>query len=441
MSKQFYIKTFGCKLNFSESATLERLLSKKGYVLADKSSAADIYIINTCAVTETAEKKCRQYIHQVKKQNFQAKIVLVGCYSALENAKTIASEVDLMLGSGNKLQLIEQIDTLFNNDNQTIVVKENSHEPFFASYSIDERTRSFLKIQDGCDYFCTYCTVAYARGRSRSDSIENILQHAREIVAGNVKEIVLSGVNIGDFKTTKGEYFIDLLRALEEVEGLHRIRISSIEPNLLTHEIIDWVANSKKVLPHFHIPLQSGCNEILSQMKRRYPREFFAEKVFLIKEKMPHCCIAADVIVGFPGETDAFFDDTYRFIEALPISMLHVFPYSKRPNTVAADMENHLNNECKNKRVNSLIELSNSKKATFYQQNCNRACYALVEAKKENGFLTGFTDNYVRIKLPYNANIINEIVKINILETDADGICKAELGFDFEIIELKNKPL
>jgi len=421
----FYIKTLGCKLNFSESATLERLLSEKGYHLADKSSSADIYIINTCAVTETAEKKCRQYIHQAKKQNPQVKIVLVGCYSALENAQTIASEVDLMLGSGNKLQLAEQIDVLFKDNNHATTINKNLQEPFFASYSIDERTRSFLKVQDGCDYFCTYCTVAYARGKSRSDSIENSITHAKMIVNHQVKEIVLSGVNLGDFKTEKGEHFIDLLHALEEIEGLHRIRISSIEPNLLTNEIIDLVAQSKKILPHFHIPLQSGSNEILSLMKRRYPKELFVEKVLLIKEKMPHCCIAADVIVGFPNETDSLFEETYRFIEELPLSMLHVFPYSKRPNTVAATMENHLSNVCKNKRANSLIDLSNKKKMLFYQQNYKRECLALVEAKQENGFLTGFTDNYVRVKLPYDAQLINEIVAIAIQEIDNDGVCKA----------------
>ena len=421
----FYIKTLGCKLNFSESATLERMLNEKGYYLADKSSSTDIYIINTCAVTETAEKKCRQFIHQAKKQNPQVKIVLIGCYSALENAQTIASEVDLMLGSGNKLQLVEQIDVLFEENNQVVEIKEKEQEPFFASYSIDERTRSFLKIQDGCDYFCTYCTVAYARGRSRSDSIENIIMHAKEIVSHQAKEIVLSGVNIGDFKTGKGERFIDLLHALEDVEGLHRIRISSIEPNLLTDEILDWVARSEKVLPHFHIPLQSGSNEILSLMKRRYPRELFREKVFLIKEKMPHCCIAADVIVGFPNETDILFEETYHFIEELPLSMLHVFPYSKRPNTVAATMENHLSNACKNERANSLIELSNNKKTFFYRQNLDRECFALMEAKQENGFLTGFTDNYIRVKLAYDAAIINEIVKITIRKMDNDGVCEA----------------
>ena len=426
-NKTFYIKTLGCKLNFSESATLERMLIEKGYNLASKNSFADIYIINTCAVTETAEKKCRQYIHQVKKLNQQAKIVLVGCYSALENAQAIASEVDLMLGSGNKSQLIEKMDLLFEQNNETIIIKEKSQEAFFASYSIDERTRSFLKIQDGCDYFCTYCTVAYARGRSRSDSIANVVTHAKEIVSKNVKEIVLSGVNLGDFKTDKGEHFIDLLYALEEMEELKRIRISSIEPNLLTNEIIDLVEKSDKILPHFHIPLQSGSNEILSKMKRRYPRELFEEKIYRIKEKMPRCCIAADVIVGFPGETDILFEESYRFIEELPLSMLHVFPYSKRPNTIAASMNNHLSNTCKNKRANILIDLSNKKKELFYQQNTHRKCFALIESKKENGFLTGFTDNYIRIKLPYDAAIINEIVKIQVLGIDTDGVCKAKI--------------
>jgi threonylcarbamoyladenosine tRNA methylthiotransferase MtaB len=426
-NRTFYIKTLGCKLNFSESATLERMLVEKGYCIAANATSSDIYIINTCAVTETAEKKCRQYIHQVKKQNPQAKIVLVGCYSALENSQAIVSEVDLMLGSGNKSQLIGKIDSLFEQNNHTIIIKEKPQEPFFTSYSIDERTRSFLKIQDGCDYFCTYCTVAYARGRSRSDSIENIISYARDIVSNNVKEIVLSGVNIGDFRTEKGELFIDLLYALEKIKDLKRIRISSIEPNLLTDEIIDLVSKSNKILPHFHIPLQSGSNEILSKMKRRYKRELFAEKIYLIKEKMPDCCVAADVIVGFPGETDTLFEETYHFIEEFPLSMLHVFPYSKRPNTIAATMENQLSNTCKNKRANALIELSNKKKTLFYQQNILRECFALIESKKENGFLTGFTDNYIRIKIPSDATIINQIVKVKILEIDTDGVCKAEI--------------
>ncbi len=424
--RTFYIKTLGCKLNFSESATLERMLVEKGYSIAEN-SVSDIYIINTCAVTETAEKKCRQYIHQVRKQNPKVKIVLVGCYSALENAQAIALEVDLMLGSGNKMQLIEEIDSLFEENNHPVIIKEKAEEPFFASYSIDERTRSFLKIQDGCDYFCTYCTVAYARGRSRSDSIENIITHVRDIVNNNIKEIVLSGVNIGEFRTEKGELLIDLLYALEKIEPLQRIRISSIEPNLLTDEIIDLVSQSNKILPHFHIPLQSGSNEILSQMKRRYKKELFAEKIYRIKEKMPHCCIAADVIAGFPGETDRLFEETYHFIEELPLSMLHVFPYSKRPNTIAASMENQLSNSCKNNRASILTTLSREKKEAFYHENLHRKCFALIESKKENGFLTGFTDNYVRIKLAYNAAIINEIVHVQILEMDTDGVCKAKI--------------
>lgn len=425
--RSFYIKTLGCKLNFSESATLERMLVGKGYCIAENAAFSDIYIINTCAVTETAEKKCRQYIHQVKKQNPKVKIVLVGCYSALENAQAIASEVDLMLGSGNKSQLVEKINFLFEQNNHTIIIKEKPQEAFFASYSMDERTRSFLKIQDGCDYFCTYCTVAYARGRSRSDSIENIISYAKDIVSNDVKEIVLSGVNIGDFRTEKGDSFIDLLYALEAIKELKRIRISSIEPNLLTDRIIDLVSKSMKILPHFHIPLQSGSNEILSQMRRRYKKELFAEKIYRIKEKMPHCCVAADVIVGFPGETDNLFKETYHFIEDLPLSMLHVFPYSKRPNTIAATMENQLSNTCKNKRANTLIELSNKKKTLFYQQNIHRECFALIESKKTNGFPTGFTDNYIRIKLPYDTAIINEIVKVKILKMDTDGVCKAEI--------------
>jgi threonylcarbamoyladenosine tRNA methylthiotransferase MtaB len=416
MSKNIVIKTLGCKLNFSESATMERLLVEQGYVVSSKDSHADIFIINTCAVTENAERKCRQYVHQIKKNHPQAKIVLVGCFSALENVKPIENEVDLLLGSSDKMNVIQEINRLF--DREIPLPQKENDVPFFSSYSIHERTRSFLKIQDGCDYFCSYCTVVSARGRSRSDSVENVIFNARKIVENGVKEIVLTGVNTGDFRTKKGEDFFDLLQAITKVEGLKRLRISSIEPNLLSKEIIDLVTNSDILMPHFHIPLQSGCNEILSKMKRRYLRELFAAKVYSIKEKMPHACIAADVIVGFPSETEEQFMETYRFIESLPISMLHVFPYSKRPNTPAADMPNHLTNSCKNERSKRLIRLSEDKKRAFYQENNGKIFHVLVERKNEDGLLQGFTENYIRIKLPYNKQLINEIVTVKLMNDE-----------------------
>jgi threonylcarbamoyladenosine tRNA methylthiotransferase MtaB len=420
VSKTVSIKTLGCKLNFSESAAMERLLTEQGYVVLSKNEDADIFIINSCAVTETAEKKCRQYIHQIKKNYPQAKIVLVGCFSALENVKSIENEIDLLLGSTDKMNVVQGINRLFDKGNS--VVATQNDDAFFSSYSISERTRSFLKIQDGCDYFCSYCTVAAARGRSRSDSIENVIVNVQKIVENGVKEIVLTGVNIGDFRTEKGEDFFDLLQKIVKIDKLKRLRISSIEPNLLSKEIIDFTADSEIILPHFHIPLQSGCNEILSKMKRRYRRELFAEKVLYIKEKMPHACIAADVIVGFPSETQEQFMETYNFIKSLPVSMLHVFPYSKRSNTPAADMPNQLTNTCKNERAKHLICLSEEKKTAFYQENIGNIFKVLVESKNENGFLQGFTENYIRVKLPYNKQYINEILNVKLSEFDEKRI-------------------
>jgi threonylcarbamoyladenosine tRNA methylthiotransferase MtaB len=422
MNKKIAIKTLGCKLNFSESASMERLLTEQGHTVLLKNDQADVFIINSCAVTENAEKKCRQYVHQIKKKYPQAKIVLVGCYSALKNAKLIENEVDLLLGSSDKMNVIQEINRLFTPPRCGLDPQSPADNAFFSSYSIFERTRSFLKIQDGCDYFCTYCTVAAARGRSRSDSIENVLDNAQKIVENGIKEIVLAGVNIGDFQTKKGENFFDLLQSLTKVEGLKRLRISSIEPNLLTKEIIDFTANSNIILPHFHIPLQSGCNDILAKMKRRYLRELFAEKLSYIKEKMPHACIAADVIVGFPGETEEQFMETYHFIKSLPISMLHVFPYSKRPDTLAYALPNHLTNACKNERAKRLIFLSDEKKAVFYRENKGKLFHALIESKNENGFLQGFTENYIRVKLPYNKHYINEILKVKLLTVDGKGV-------------------
>ncbi|MDR0604654.1 MAG: tRNA (N(6)-L-threonylcarbamoyladenosine(37)-C(2))-methylthiotransferase MtaB [Bacteroidales bacterium] len=427
-NKTFIIKTFGCKLNFSESSTISRLLSEHGYILLkDNFSSVDFYIINSCAVTEIAEKKCKQVIRHIKKHYPQSKIILLGCFSSLDNAFPVADQVDLMLGSSNKMEILTEIDNLFAENYKHKLIRASDEEAFFSSYSIHERTRSFLKIQDGCDYFCTYCTVPYARGKSRSDTINNIIRYAKEIVANNVKEIVLSGVNIGDFKTDKGENFLDLLTELQKVEHLYRIRISSIEPNLLTEDIINLVLNSDKILPHFHIPLQSGSNEILSKMKRRYTRELFADKVYEIKAKMPYACIVADVIVGFPGETEALFEETCQFISSLPLSMLHVFPYSKRPNTVAANMDDHLPNTCKNKRTSLLIELSKQKKYLFYNENDQQISKVLIENKIENEYLSGFTENYIRVKVPYDNAIINEIKTVKIQKADENGICHAEL--------------
>ncbi|MDR1793586.1 MAG: tRNA (N(6)-L-threonylcarbamoyladenosine(37)-C(2))-methylthiotransferase MtaB [Bacteroidales bacterium] len=425
-NKNICIHTLGCKLNFSESATLGRLLKEKGHTITTQN--AHIHIINTCAVTEVAEKKSKYLVHKIKNQNPNAKILLMGCYATLESVQKIENEVDIIFVNKDKLSIVEQIDTIFDEQKKSkIRTNLSRNATFFSSYSLKERTRSFLKIQDGCDYHCTYCTVAKARGESRSDEIENVVKNAQIIVNQSIAEIILTGVNIGDFRTKKGENFYDLLVALGKISLLKRLRISSIEPNLLTNEIIDLVANSEQILPHFHIPLQSGCDAILQKMKRRYNVQLFADKVLYIKEKMPNACIAADVICGFPTETEEQFKETYNFINSLPISMLHVFPYSLRPDTPAAEMEGHIPNTVKQKRAQKLLELSGQKKKFFYDQHQGKILNGLIENKNKNGYLTGLTDNYIRFQIPYNKLIINQIVKIQLTELDQNGVYFCQL--------------
>lgn len=423
--KTIGIKTLGCKLNFSESATIERILTEKGYAIVPFEEQADVYIINSCAVTAEAEKKCRYYARHIKKHYPASKVAFIGCFSYLRFEQLLRDkEADIILGSNNKTEVVNKIEQLLKSTDPDLCLSQvDDKTAFVSAYSLHERTRSFLKIQDGCDYFCTYCTVPYARGHSRSDSIAHVLNNAKDIITNNIKEIILTGVNIGDFKTAEGENFYNLLQALSQLKDLERLRISSIEPNLLTNKIIKLVAESKNILPHFHIPLQSGCDKTLERMKRRYKRNVFAEKVAYIKQLMPEACIAVDVIAGFPGESEEDFMDTYNFINSLPISYLHVFPYSKRPGTLAFSFPDQLNKACKSERTKRLIELSNQKKHIFYTEHLHSIHEVLFESEPSNHQISGFTDNYIKVKLAGEQDLINCIKKVRLEEImDDDSV-------------------
>lgn len=421
------IKTLGCKLNFTESAHIERMLREQACEIVHFEKEADAYIINSCAVTEQAEKKCAYYIHHIKHHYPEAKIALIGCFSALRKEELKERfEIDLVLGSNNKYELVHLLPSLLSTEESQHPISPDDKSIFMDAYSLHERSRSFLKIQDGCNYYCTYCTIPYARGHSRSDSIPHVIANATHIVANGIKEIILSGVNIGDFKSPEGGDFYELLQALEKVEGLERIRISSIEPNLLTAEIIRRVAASKTLLPHFHIPLQSGSDKILKQMKRRYERSLFAEKIHFIKQQMPHACIAVDVIAGFPGETEEDFRDAYNFIDSLPISYLHVFPYSRRSGTPAYDMPGQLSRREKSNRTKTLIELSDKKKLIFYKENLHSIQKVLIESTDKDGYDVGFTGNYIRVKTHHLPKNIHSIQTLVLTAIEKDGIVMAE---------------
>jgi len=408
--------TLGCKLNYSETSAISRTLDSSKYEIVSYKETADIYIVNTCAVTGSAEKKCRTLIHAAHRRNPTASIGLIGCFSELKpNELSLIDGVDIVLGSGNKFLLPQKIEELFQKKKVKITeINPESHLEFHSAWSSGERTRSFLKIQDGCDYHCSYCTVCIARGESRSDNIKHVIENAKKIVNQGIKEIILTGVNIGDFGRKSGESFFELLKELEQVEGLKRVRISSIEPNLLTNEIIELVSKSTVLMPHFHIPLQSGSNKILKLMQRRYLREVFAQRVMEAKKLMPNCFIAADVIVGFPEETDDDFEDTYQFIEQLNIQALHVFSYSIRPNTIAGEMKNQVKDSDKKDRSHRLIELSKQKTEHFYHQNIGKIYPVLIETTNNKGEMSGFTSNYIKCKLPYNQILENQIVNVKI---------------------------
>lgn len=425
--------TLGCKLNFSETSTIARAMLEKGFSKVDFSGPADVYVINTCSVTENADKECKQIVKSALKHNPEAFVAIVGCYAQLKPEKiSEISGVDVVLGATEKFKLLNYIN--LSSKNQTPQIRSceiNAVDFFVDAYSVGDRTRSFLKVQDGCDYSCTFCTIPLARGKSRSDIIENVIYNAKKIASSGVKEIVLTGVNIGDFgygreieedtKKSKNYAFIDLIKALDTVNGIDRYRISSIEPNLLKDEIIEFVSQSKHFMPHFHIPLQSGNNTLLRKMKRRYLRELYAERVSKIKTLMPFCCIGVDVIVGFPGETEEQFLDTYNFINSLDVSYLHVFTYSERDNTEAISMADSVPMSERKRRNKMLRILSAKKLRSFYEKNLNRTLEIIFEHENKSEFMFGFTENYIKVKYPYIPELINTPVKATLNEFDEEG--------------------
>lgn len=425
--KKVAFYTLGCKLNFSETSTIGRLFTDAGYAVVDFTAAADVYVINTCSVTEHADKKCRKVVKEALKYAPHAYITIVGCYAQLKPAEIAEIEgVDMVLGAAEKFRIVEYISDLTKQPKAVIHQQniEKVNHNFIAAYSIGDRTRTFLKVQDGCDYPCTYCTIPLARGGSRSDTIENVIGRARQIAESGVKEIVLTGVNLGDFGIRNGQRedkFFDLVKALDEVEGIERIRISSIEPNLLSNEIIEFVASSKRFVPHFHIPLQSGSNKILGLMRRRYQRELYTERVAKIKAVMPNCCIGVDVIVGFPGETQEDFLDTYQFLNELDVSYLHVFTYSEREQTAAAEMKGRVAGSTRADRSKMLHILSDKKRRAFYQSQLGAVGQVLFEDDQKNGFMHGFTKNYVKVKAKYDPVMVNEIKTVKLVTLTADG--------------------
>jgi MiaB-like protein len=429
MTKKVAFYTLGCKLNFAETATIARSFENEGYDKVDFEEVADIYVINTCSVTDNADKQFKQIVRKALKNNQNAFIAAIGCYAQLKPEELIAVDgVDLVLGAKEKFNITQYVDDLTKlNEGQVHSCDINEADFYVSSYSTGDRTRAFLKIQDGCDYKCTYCTIPMARGISRSDTIDNILKNAQEISKKNIKEIVLTGVNIGDYG--KGEFgnkkhehtFLELVQALDAVQGIERLRISSIEPNLLKDETIDFVANSRTFVPHFHIPLQSGSNEILKKMKRRYLRELYQNRVNKIREVMPGACIGVDVIVGFPGETDEHFLETYHFLNELDISYLHVFTYSERDNTEAIEMEGVVPADVRAKRSRMLRGLSAKKRNYFYTNQLGTEHTVLFEADNKKGFMHGFTENYVKVKTEWNPDLINTLHKVKLTKIDSDG--------------------
>jgi len=432
--KKVAFYTLGCKLNFSETATISRSFKNEGFDRVDFSESADIYVINTCSVTENADKRFKTIVKQAQKVNPDAFVAAVGCYAQLKPEELADVDgVDLVLGATEKFKITDYLNDLSKNDMGEVHSCEIEDADFYVgSYSIGDRTRAFLKVQDGCDYKCTYCTIPLARGISRSDTLENVLNNAREISAKGIREIVLTGVNIGDYG--KGEFgnkkhehtFLDLVKALDQVEGIERLRISSIEPNLLKNETIEVVANSRAFVPHFHIPLQSGNNEMLGKMRRRYQRELYVDRVAQIKKLMPDACIGVDVIVGFPGETDEHFLDTYNFLNALDISYLHVFTYSERDNTLAAEMDGVVPLKVRKKRSKMLRGLSAKKRRAFYESQIGTQRTVLFEGENKKGYIHGFTENYVKVKAPWDPALVNTTHSIELKEIDDDGMVRFE---------------
>ena len=433
-TKKVAFYTLGCKLNFSETSTIARDFQNEGFERVDFSDVADIYVINTCSVTENADKRFKKIVKQALQVNADAFIIAIGCYAQLQPQELAdVYGVDLVLGATEKFKITDYLNDLSKQSVGSVHACEIEAADFYVgSYSIGDRTRAFLKVQDGCDYKCTYCTIPLARGISRSDSLQNVLKNAYEISKKGIQEIVLTGVNIGDYG--KGEFgnkkhqhtFLELIKALDRVEGIKRLRISSIEPNLLKNETIDFVSKSNCFVPHFHIPLQSGSNLVLKNMRRRYMRELYKERVAVIKQKMPDACIGVDVIVGFPGETEALFLETFNFLNKLDISYLHVFTYSERPNTLAASMQNAVPKTIRTKRSKLLRGLSVKKRRAFYESQLGSIRTVLFEGENKSGYIHGFTENYVKVKTPWNPTLVNTLHEIELTKIDGDGLVRFE---------------
>jgi len=427
--KKIAFHTLGCKLNFAETSTISRSFPENQFERVPAGKKADIYIINTCSVTDAADRKCRQAINKFIHQSPDAFIAVVGCYAQLKPQEISAIPgVDLVMGSNEKFDIAGYLSAATKNNKAVIYSCDfSSSDRFNQSYSIGDRTRSFLKVQDGCDYLCSYCTIPMARGISKNPEIQTIINEAEDIAAGGVKEIVLTGVNIGDFGKSTGDTFYNLLRRLIIVEGIERYRISSIEPNLLTDEIIDLASKGQKIMPHFHIPLQSGSDKILGLMRRRYKREVFAERVKKIHKTMPLAGIGADVIVGFPGETAADFMDTFRFLEELPLSYLHVFTFSERPGTVAAEMPGKVSHDEKVSRSKKLTSLSATKHLDFLKLNTGHSARVLFEKTRTRGMITGYTGNYIRVEYPWQSSLSGQIKEVLLKDISDDGIMRIEI--------------
>jgi threonylcarbamoyladenosine tRNA methylthiotransferase MtaB len=426
MNKKVAFYTLGCKLNYSETSSISRMFNKAGYSTVDFTDTPDLFVINTCSVTDNADKKCKKVVKEALKISPNAYVTIVGCYAQLK-PKEIAEipGVDMVLGAAEKFQIVDYISDLTKTPRALVYNQPIAEvKDFVSGYSFGDRTRTFLKVQDGCDYSCSFCTIPLARGGSRSDTVQHAVEKAMEIAASGVKEIVLTGVNLGDFGIRGGQRqdkFFDLVKALDDVAGIDRIRISSIEPNLLTDEIIEFVAGSDKFVPHFHIPLQSGSDKILGLMRRRYKRDLYASRVAKIKELMPHCCIGVDVIVGFPGETRSDFIDTYNFLNELSVSYLHVFTYSERENTLASEMSGAVPGSTRAERSKMLHILSDKKRRAFYESQLNKIAEVLFEGDIKDGFMHGFTRNYIKVRTKYDPVLVNELKTVLLTEISPDG--------------------
>jgi len=426
INKKVALYTLGCKLNFSETSTVARMFQEEGFARVDFTETPDVYVINTCSVTENADKKCKQLVKKALKINPDAFVAIIGCYAQLKPEEiALIPGVDMVLGAAEKFKIVEHFQDLEKKEKAAVFAsKIKEVKDFIPSYSKGDRTRSFLKIQDGCDYFCSFCTIPLARGKSRNHSVAATVKVAKEVAETAAKEVILTGVNIGDFGQGEGENFFQLIQELDKIDGIERFRISSIEPNLLSNDIIEFVAQSDKFMPHFHIPLQSGSNKILKAMRRKYLKELYVERVTRIKELMPHASIGVDVIVGFPGETNEDFLETYNFLNELDVSYLHVFTYSERQNTGAVKMEGVVPKHIRAERSKMLHILSEKKKRFFYKQHLGKTYNVLFEAEQHDDALNGFTDNYIKVKIPYSAEFENQIKTITLKDVDLDGVVR-----------------